>query len=145
VIISAVKLHQSAMGQVGNRGRIAPGFSTVRGVGKQASYRVLVHDRLDARERAFHFVVDHPDTAQLPGVRVELEVVAFLHEDLLAQKREEHRVAVDPQQIKVVLFHHAARRINSLVRKREGVEECLEAGLEQHDERIFEGEAFRAA
>ena len=108
----------------------------------------LGHDGALARVVPLHFAEDHAARREARGGVGGIdrfEVVPFLGEGLGAEEREEDRVAVDPHDVEVVRPVDACRRVDGLVRKRPGVQVGMHAPLEQNDEGILQGEAFRAA
>ena len=71
--------------------------------------------------------------------------MAFLLECFGFQAGKEHRVAVNPQKVDEIRFHHACGGVDRFIGVGEGVQECVGASLEEDHEGIFKGVAPGAA
>ena len=151
VVVLAVEVGESFVGQVGDSAGVAARVDGVDGVVlvERLPHRLgigLVGGGVDA----FHLVVD--DAAVLDrGIHVVGHVVPpLLLEDAwpsngVEDARVEAGVQVDVDQVEEVLLVLAGDRVHGLVGSGHGAEERLEAALEQVDEWLLARVALRAA
>ena len=147
VVVQVVEAAEPLVVQLRDAARVASRLQPVGGVGEQGAHRPGADHALGGGEDPLHLVEDHPGAQQAAGGTgrlAVLQVVPLLHEDLLPQQGEEHRVAVDQHQVVEVLLHLGAARVDGLVRVGHGVEEGVQAGLQHQDEGVLQREAARA-
>ena len=143
-----MKVYEVVVGKFGDVIRVASGIESVSVIGAELCAHVAVDDAIEIRVSAFHFVEDDPfdDEVGIRAARLgEIEVMPLLLKVFLRDQRLENSIAVNAGQVEVVTLDHAGARVDRLVRIGHRIQKRGQAGLEQFDERVFDGVLLRAA
>ena len=132
-------------GQFGNNLGIAARALAIGGVGKEGILGEGVHHRIGRGIDTLHLIEDDPLIDQRRVAAFQLIVPAFLLEGVFGQKRKQHGVEIDIDEVVEVLEVLAGHRIGGLVRKGHGVEEGVHGALQQLHERFLHRKLGAAA
>ena len=145
MIIIIVEFFEFRIGQVRDDGRVTPGVQTIGLVWEERTARFVPQQVIGRGIISLHFVKDHPlVTKRCIGV-FDLVVPAFLLQGVFWDKRVEHGVEIDVDQVVEILQVLAGNWIAGLVGVGEGIQEGVERAFGQFNERLFDRIFARAA
>ncbi len=137
-----VKITELLVGKVRYVLRVTAAFVIIGGVGKKSRKGSASHMTGKIGKHPLHFIIDDSLDAHRIIRILDVIVPPFLVEGVLGEKRVEHCIAIDINQVVVVLVHLGGNRIDSLVGIGQSVEKGLKRTFEKLLERVLERELF---
>jgi hypothetical protein len=145
VVIGPVKIPEPLVGEVRDGPGVAARVQAVGRVREEGLLGLLGQLRVGGGIDALHLVVDHALDGKLRIPGGQVQVPAFLLEDLRGDAGEEDSVQVHVHQVAEVLQVLAGHGVAGLVRVGHGVQEGLQGPLEQVHEGLLDRVLARAA
>ena len=145
MIIAAVEIPESLVGQVRDHFGIAAGIQAVERIREDGLLALFRQHGIRRGIGPLHLIIDDPLVRPLAVGRLGLDVPALLPEDVLADAGMEDRIHIDVHQVVEILKVGAGHGIAGLVREGESIEEGLERALEQLHERLLDRVFVRTA